>query len=316
MTLTPVLVGIPDVSVFQVPVDDSYPREWLIFRLCFDGSIDAHAVHNLAWAKRAVADGRMRGFTGYMVPLSGYDSNARCLAALDQLGFPTDQVVNIDGEAWGGSSYEVRGDHSKQFNDLAEAVRARQGGRDDRVWAYGNRGPDLTVWPNKAPWLGWKVAAYTSSDWPDPPLPDNCIGWQYQNDMSIYDNPNRPHSTPPFGRCDHNMLFKLPSEATDDMPLTADDIGKIWDNPLTDGDTTQAASAWVKQGRNLAEDSKGLAQDAKQGVAAVKKELDTVKAAVIALAAAVAKLSAPVPPNVDTVALAKALVDHLDIVQK
>lgn len=310
--IPPVLVGIADVSVFQVPVDDSYPREWLVFRVCFDGTIDDHAAHNLAWAKGAVADGRMRGFTGYVVPLSGYDSNARCLAALDRLGFPTDQVVNIDGEAWGGSSYEVHGDHSKQFNDLAEAVRTRQGGRSDLVWAYGNRGPDLTVWPNKAPWLGWKIAKYGG----DSPNEPNMIGWQYTDGEPQYDQPGLPSSTPPFGRCDHNVIYKLPSEATDDMPLTADDIGKIWDNPLTDGTTTQAASGWVKQARNLAEDSKGLAQDAKQTAAAVKKELDTVKAAVIALAAAVAKLSAPVPPNVDADALAKAIVAHLDIVQK
>lgn len=301
MTLKPVLVGIPDVSTFQPPVDDSFNREWLIFRLTFDGSIDRNAVHNLAWAKQAHADGRLRGFTGYMVPLHGADSNKRCLSVLDQLGFPHDQVVNIDGEKWSGSSYEVFGDHSGQWNDLAEAVRARQGGRDDLVWVYGNRGPDMLVWPNKPAWAGWKVAAYTSNDWPDPPLPDNCVGWQYTNEMSIYDNPGRPHSTPPFGRCDHNMLFHLPE--VDDMP-TADEVAaavaryKITDTggPNGTGQTIAGALRHV--------------DDVQAAVKAARDDLKTLQAAV-------GKIGTPQAAPIDPAVLRKALTDvvaRLDIV--
>jgi hypothetical protein len=87
------------------------------------------------------------------------------------------------------------------------------------VWAYGNRGPDLIVWPTKADWLGWVVASY-GGDKPDEP---NMIGWQYTDGQRKYDRDDFPHATPPFGRCDHNAFYKLPEV---DMPLSDDD--KTW----------------------------------------------------------------------------------------
>lgn len=279
-----------DVSTFQVPVDDSYSRDWFIFRVAFDGNIDKNAAHNLAWAIKARADGRLKNFTGYVVPLSGYDSNQRCLDALDRLGFPADAVVNIDGEKWDGTSYQINGDHSDQWNALAEAARKRQGGRSDLVWAYGNRGPDLVVWPNKPDWIGWKVAAYTSADQPNPPLPSNCISWQYTNGMSIYDNPNRPHSSPPFGRCDHDIIFNPPLPGDQDVPLSDADITRI-KTAVIDSDGETVASA-LRRLDNIAGTLSGL------------------KSAVSDLTAAVAKLQvAPVDP----VVLARQLANHLDI---
>jgi hypothetical protein len=141
------------------------------------------------------------------------------MKALDQLGFPADAPVMIDAEKWSGESYEIFGDHSAQFNDLAARIRKRQGDRPDLAWAYGNRGPDLVVWPHKASWLGWVVASYGGVK-PDVP---NMIGWQYTNGTAQFDAPGRPHATPPFGRCDHNFLYQLPE---DDMGLSADD--KTW----------------------------------------------------------------------------------------
>lgn len=234
------VVYAPDVSTFQAPVDNSFDREWLIFRVCFNGSIDTHAQHNLAWCVQARTAGKIKGFTGYVVPLPG--GNAAVLASLDELGFPHDAPVMIDAEKWNGQPYQINGDHSAQFNDLADALRERQGGRDDLVWAYGNRGPDLEVWPHKAPWLGWVVASYTSADTlTDPPA--NLIGWQYTDGEPAYDNPHRPHSSAPFGRCDHNALYKLPDEG-EDMPLTDADVQKIVDKvkQATIGDETVASA--------------------------------------------------------------------------
>ena len=194
----------PDVSTFQPPVNDSFNRDWLIFRVCFNGTVDTHAQANLAWCVKARAAGKIRGFTGYVVPLPG--GNDAILHSLDVLRFPHDAPVMIDAEKWGGTSYQINGDHSAEFNALAERLRKRQGGRADLVWAYGNRGPDLEVWPHKADWLGWVVASYGGTK----PAVPNMIGWQYTDGEPKYDRPGAPSSTPPFGRCDHNELYQLP----------------------------------------------------------------------------------------------------------
>jgi hypothetical protein len=235
-----------DISEYQPVVDDSYTRRWLSFRLCFAGRIDNHAAANLAWCVKARAAGRIDGFTGYVVPQPG--SNDAIMAAVNSLKFPADAVVMIDGEKWNGTSYQINGDHSAEFNQLAMRLRVRQGNRPDLVWAYGNRGPDLEVWPRKAPWLGWVVASYGG----DQPVEKNAVGWQYTDGEPAYDHPDRPSSTPPFGRCDHNVFFKLPEG--DDMPTAKEIAEAVWDLPLTDSDgKRQPASAWVKQARNLSD---------------------------------------------------------------
>jgi hypothetical protein len=267
----------PDVSEFQAPVDDSFDRDWLIFRICFNGNIDDHAAHNLAWAKKATAAGRIKGFTGYVVPLPG--GNDACVASLDEIGWPHDAPVMIDAEKWRGEPYEIFGDHSDQFNNLAARIRTRQGGQDDLAWAYGNRGPDLEVWPRKASWLGWVVASYGGSK-PDEP---NLIGWQYTDGQPEFDRPDMPHTSAPFGRCDHNALYRLPG---DDMPTVQD----IMQHQLTPGGLTVAQAL-----RD--------AHVARTDVEDVKTELDAVKA----------KLAAVQTAGVDPVALAKALAGHLTL---
>lgn len=280
----------PDVSEFQVPVDDSFNRDWLIFRVSFNGNVDSRARQNLAWAKKARADGRIKGFTGYVVPLPG--GNAACVASLDAIGFPADAPVMIDAEKWRGQTYEIFGDHSDQFNELARLLRGRQNGRDDLVWAYGNRGPDIEVWPRKADWLGWVVASYGGSK-PDEP---NMIGWQYTNGQPEYDRDGFPHATPPFGRCDHNALFQLPGD--DDMPT----VLEFMQHPLTsDPDGLDVAQALRD------------AHVARGAVADVKSELDTVKSQVAALKAAVATLQTA---GIDPAVLAQQIAAHLAFVAK
>lgn len=199
MSETPVVTA--DISEFQVPVNDEYTREWLIFRACDGGYIDKHAAHNLAWSVAARAAGKLRNFTAYVVYRPG--GNAAILRNLSQLGVPHDCVVMIDAETWGS---QIVGDHSAELNALAQTLRTRQGGRSDLVWAYGNRGPDVTVWPHKASWIEWEVASYGGSN----PAVPNEVGWQYTD--GTYSEPGLPNSSAPFGHCDHNVLYKLPEE--------------------------------------------------------------------------------------------------------
>lgn len=195
-----------DISEFQPVVDDTYRHEWLIFRACDGSYTDQHAARNLAWALEARDAGLLRGFAVYLVFRPGLTLVS--LAILGQLGVPDDCVLMIDAESWGG---EIVGDHSTEINAFAARCRVRQQGRADLVWGYGNRGPDLTVWPHKPQWLRWVVASYGGSK---PNVP-NMAGWQYTDGQYLVTG--FPSSSPPFGRCDHNVLYNPPEV---DMPLT------------------------------------------------------------------------------------------------
>lgn len=192
-----------DVSEFQVPVDDSYNRSWLIFRLCDGDYIDAHAAHNLAWSKSAKARRKIQGFTAYVVYRPG--KNSAILHNLNVMGVPTDCMVMIDAESWGG---QITGNHSSELAALANALRQRQGGRADLVWGYGNRGPDMAVWPDKPSWMTLEVASFGGGN----PGVAHEGGWQYTD--GTYSVPGLPNSSPPFGHCDHNVLYTLPTEDT------------------------------------------------------------------------------------------------------
>lgn len=199
-----------DISYYQEPVDDSYPHRWLIFRWC-DGTFhDPNRDANLRWSRAALANGRLLGYTVYVVFRPG--QNSAILA--DLAGLPTEAYVMVDAEDFGG---EIKGDHSAEINALCESM-ARRFGRS-KVWAYGNRGPDLEVWPRKPSWIGWVVASYGGSK---PTGVPNLIGWQYTD--GTYGVPGLPSSTPPFGNCDHNVLY-LPDSAGDDM--SAADVAEI-----------------------------------------------------------------------------------------
>lgn len=181
-----------DVSYFQPAVTDAYPHPWLIFRCCDGDFADPHCDTNARWAAKATAAGKMLGWTAYVVYRPG-----RNQAVLNHVaGLPAGGHIMIDAEPWNG---QIVGDHSTEINQLAEALASRYG--RSRVWAYGNRGPDLTIWPNKPPWIGWLVASYGATK---PQVP-NMIGWQYTD--GSWAIPGKPNASAPFGACDHNELY-------------------------------------------------------------------------------------------------------------
>lgn len=211
------LTGIPDTSEYQKPIGSAkYPRRWWIFRVCDGDYADKNAASNLAQAKRRLAAGELDGFTVYVVYRPG--KNGSILNTLDRLGVPNDCCVMIDAEAWGG---QIKGDHSAGINQLATRLTHRQG-LDARVWGYGNKGPDLAIWPNKPKWMGWIVASYGGSK----PSSDGHLmyGWQYTN--GIWAVAGKPGSTSPFGRCDHNELY-LPDTLFEGLELSVADINDI-----------------------------------------------------------------------------------------
>lgn len=274
-------VFVPDVSEYQVPVDDSYNRDWFIFRACFGAyTIDPHAAHNLAWAKQAKASGKIKGFTVYVVYLPG--ANAGILGNLNELGVPDDCVVMIDVETWRGQSYEIKGDHSKEINALAASLRERQGGNAGRVWDYGNQGDLAEVHPTRPDWLGVIVAGYGFKL--SPTTVPNQIGQQYTNGQPVNDIDGWPSATPPFGRCDHNVIYTLPETDLSFTDADLHDIAVAVKQAVIDAAGDTIASTL----RDLADAADALAKS----VAAVKLELDTVKASVANVNTGVSQLVA------------------------
>lgn len=200
----------PDVSEYQPYLDSSFNRQFVMFRSAseYDRPDKKYPVN----CERALAmrsTGKLINFGTYEIP--GVVPNDALLGRLDAEGFPHDAVVMIDSERWGSL---VTGDHSAQFNALAEALRKRQGGRDDLVWGYSNRG-DFSIWSKRPAWLGFIVAGYNNNDPRDEGL-GKVIGWQYCN--AVENHTSYPSSTPPFGRCDHNVMFiDYPKPNGDDM---------------------------------------------------------------------------------------------------
>lgn len=187
-----------DVAYYQPPVDDTYPHRWLTFRCCDGGFPDPNAAHNAAWAKAAVQAGRMDGWTTYVVYRPG--QNTQVLAHLDRLGLAGGHVM-IDVESWQG---QIRGDHSDEINDLARQVAARIGW--DRVWCYGNRTDLAALAPRRDARMRTVLASYGGTR----ASIDGQVGWQYTDGTWTARDDNGqtlPSSSPPFGPCDHNVLY-------------------------------------------------------------------------------------------------------------
>lgn len=280
----------PDTSEWQVAVNDSFNREFFMFRVSNEsGRIDYKINANLGWSKTRRASGKIKQFGGYVIPC--VVPNATNLSNLDAVGFSKDAVVMIDLESWGGL---VRGNHTADLNALATLLRARQGGRADLVWLYANRGDLGSLYPGpRLPWLGIVIAGYQSQQ---PTGIPNMIAWQYTNGTENYTN--WPSATPPFGNCDHNALFvpiPLPGE---DMPITPQekkDIAKeVWNYMFATDDlpnNPHQASDWVG--------------NAARATNAIKLATDTLEPSMATLSKAIAAIKVPTADEIATAVIAK-----------
>lgn len=227
-----------DVSKYQVPVDDRYPHKWLIFRCC-DGTLhDPRCEQNRYWAQHAYAEGRLLGWTAYVVYRPGKVNDTLAHAAmLPKAG----AHIMVDAESWRGA---IRGDHSAGLNRLAVGLQHLFPGQIipglPRVWGYGNQGDLRTIWPHRS--VPVVVAAYGSTK----PAVPNMVGWQYTDGSGRWPVPaGRPESTPPFGPCDHNVLY-LPDHATPVKPshLLEGDMFELIRNEKTGAVRAAGVNFW------------------------------------------------------------------------
>lgn len=213
-----------DVSYFQDAVDDTYSRRWLIFRCCDGDFHDPNCGVNSAWAEKALAEGRIDGWTAYCVYRPG--KNAAVFGHMAAL--PAGGYRMIDAESWAGA---IVGDHSVEINQLAHSLLQRN---PLHVWGYGNKGDLASIWPSRGT-LPVVVADYSAVK---PSLP-NMVGWQYYGGTPNPVPAGYPTSSAPFGNCDHNELY-----------VTAEHSDSEASKPVLDeGDEDDMYTAYQYQGR-------------------------------------------------------------------
>jgi hypothetical protein len=172
-----------DISEFQVPASNSYPYHFLCFR-SNDGTYqDHHFTQNIAWARGAVASGRLWGFMVYYF----YRPTVNGAGVLmGRVGHPDAamavmiDVENANGQVTGNQSAGINAQHTQLAKWLGGA---------SRVVGYGNPGDLNTLWPQKPAGLRLVVADYGAN----PSYPG-----KYAHQFTDRQN------TPPFGPSDFN----------------------------------------------------------------------------------------------------------------
>ncbi len=205
----------PDVSEFQHPLDQSYQRDFVIFRVTFGAHyLDPNFLANANAVKRLYDSGKVAGALLYTV-YTAAPVKAQFEATWDAIG-PTipDWLTGImlDVETWRGKSYELSGDHSTRINQLY-GLHAHRMGSWASVIAYGNSGDLQELYPGRDRRCRVIVASYGSQ------LAykrvRGAIGQQYSDGQQKWSVPRLggkalPRASKPFGRCDHNVFPGVP----------------------------------------------------------------------------------------------------------
>lgn len=174
-----------DVSEFQVPVNDQYPYKFLSIR-SNDGTYrDKHFAQNYAWAKTALASGRLTGLIVYFVWRPNWQDAVNTHTSMCGGQPLPKQATMIDVESWGG---QITGNQSTGLNAARAALVKWYGGDKRRVIGYGNSGDLTSLWPSRGD-IGIVLASYGSN----PSFPGK-VAHQFADN----------YSTPPFGPCDIN----------------------------------------------------------------------------------------------------------------
>lgn len=201
----------PDVSEFQRSLDDSFNRDFVIFRVTFGAHyLDPRFLANAAAVKRLYQQNRISGVLLYTV-FTADPVKEQFDAVWKAIGPsvpPWLTGIMIDVESWPGQSYALAGDHSKAINQLY-AMHAHRMGAWSAVLAYGNVSDLAALFPGRDKRCRVIVAAYGSA------LVykkvSGAIGQQYSDGRATWDVPKLdgkplPRESSPFGHCDHNVF--------------------------------------------------------------------------------------------------------------
>lgn len=189
----------PDVSNYQVKVDNTFTGPFLMFKVS-EGTtyVDPKAAANGSWCLSNCGSGKkLVGYGGYHVWAPGSEQ-AQANLFFANVKLNPHLVAMIDVESWGGRN---KGDNSASITTLANLFAAKLGQK--RVKVYGNSGDLAALYPNRPSWLGVVKASYSSTAPPEP-----WVGWQYTDGSNTWPVPSGwPRSSAPFGNCDHNAYY-------------------------------------------------------------------------------------------------------------
>ncbi len=201
----------PDVSQYQTPLDHTFTRDFVIFRVTFGAhKVDPKFLANANAAKRLYDEGRIDGVLLYTVYTADpvdhqFDAVWRAIGPTipDWL-----TGIMIDVESWHGEPYALHGDHSKSINRLY-GKHAQRMGSSSAVIAYGNRSDLAELYPGRDHRCKVIVAAYTSELIYKQVR--GAIGQQYSDGSHRWSVPKvhgreLPRHSEPFGHCDHNVF--------------------------------------------------------------------------------------------------------------
>jgi GH25 family lysozyme M1 (1,4-beta-N-acetylmuramidase) len=189
----------PDVSHYQVKVNDQFTGQFLMYKVSESTNyVDPNAAANGSWCHANSGPGKkMVGYGGYHVWSPGSEQTQANLFFAN-VPLSSYLVAMIDVESWGG---EYSGDHSSSITALANLFAAKLGQR--RVKVYANSGDLAQLYPTRPSWLGIIKADYSSTAPPEP-----WVGWQYTDGSTTWPVPSGwPRSSAPFGNCDHNAYY-------------------------------------------------------------------------------------------------------------
>lgn len=212
-----------DVSEFQTYVDDSYPYEVLCIRSNDGTYLDHHFQANFAWAKGALASGKLKLLIIYLVYRPNWLDDLNALK--NNVGEVPDGVIfMLDVESWGN---EIGGDNSNAINSLYWGITDWLGTSQEsgtrRVIGYGNTWDLNNIWPTKPPGIALVVAGYGAN----PGYPGKVA---HQFTDGVYGG---PLYVPPFGYADVNSAdgydidALLEAVGVGTVALSQDDINAI-----------------------------------------------------------------------------------------
>lgn len=195
-------VVYPDGSYYQPPLDMTYSRGVISFR-GFDGDWeDPYFRRNLLVAAALVKGNRATAVVIYLVfrPGKAAAQVAAFKAAVKAVlgAVPRWLCAELDCESWGG---KIQGDRSAELNGEYALLCQYLGADARRVGGYANRPDFAALWPSRPPRMRTRLAHYGRLDFSFP----NLIAQQYTDGQPKFDVAGLPSSTPPWGRCDHNI---------------------------------------------------------------------------------------------------------------
>lgn len=194
----------PDVSEFQVPVDDSMPYRIFSFRSNDGSHRDANFEANYRWACAAADSGKIDCFIVYVYVRPNWQETADThIDMVSAAGGPHPKMISmLDVESGGNPAGDGSDWINRTYWRIAAWLGTSASSGTRRVIGYANAADFATMWPTRPDGLRVIGAGYGSN-----PELDGQIAHQYTDGQGY--GAGLPEGCSPFGQCDMNSADGL-----------------------------------------------------------------------------------------------------------